>query len=112
MRAVSTLLLFPPEVSIVGVHLLGLIILGHHGIKKTLLLLLFLLSEIFIVKFKTMKRQYRQLNQATKDKISRSATGRAKTQQHKERIKQSMLRYWSTIQDKPQDLTMDDYLGR
>lgn len=42
MRAVSTLLLFPPEVSIVGVHLLGVIILGHHEIKKNSTTLTFL----------------------------------------------------------------------
>lgn len=59
-----------------------------------------------------MKRQFRELDQETKDKISRSTTGKSKTDQHKQHISQAMRKYWSQIPHKPTDLSMDDFLGK
>lgn len=58
---------------------------------------------------KKYKREYRQLSDETKSKISNSSKNKPKSELHKKHIQQSMLRYWSTVEDKP-DLSMDDYL--
>ena len=47
------------------------------------------------------KRQYRQLSDATKQKISNSLRGRMKSPQHSERISQGLKNYWETIPDAP-----------
>ena len=59
-----------------------------------------------------MRRQFRELDQKTKDKISRSTTGKPKTAQHKQNISQALRKYWSQIPHKPTDLSMDEFLGR
>lgn len=46
------------------------------------------------------KRQYRQLDDATKQKISASSRNKPKSFITKERIRQSMLQYWKTVPDK------------
>ena len=61
---------------------------------------------------KKYKRQYRELDDETKNKISTSAKNKSKSEIHKQRIQQSMLRYWSTVENKPNCLSMDDYLNR
>lgn len=61
---------------------------------------------------KKYKRQYRELSDETKSKISNSAKNKPKSEIHKQRIQQSMLRYWSTVENKPNGLTMDDYLNK
>lgn len=48
-----------------------------------------------------MKRIYRQLNDATKQRISQRLKGRTMTDTHKEAISQSMKAYWETIPNKP-----------
>lgn len=48
-----------------------------------------------------MKRIYRQLNDATKQRISQRLKGRTMTDTHKEAISQSMKAYWQTIPNKP-----------
>ena len=58
---------------------------------------------------KKYKREYRQLSDETKSKISNSSKNKPKSESHKQHIKQSMLRYWSTVENKP-NLSMDDYL--
>lgn len=50
------------------------------------------------------KRQYRQLNDDVKERISASTRNRPKTGQHKEHIRQGMLQYWQTVPDKEDDL--------
>ena len=60
---------------------------------------------------KNYKRQYRQLGDETKSKISTSAKNKPKSEEHKRRIQQSMLRYWQTEPNKPDSLSMDDYLN-
>ena len=51
------------------------------------------------------KRQWRELEDSTKDKISRALKGKRKSSYHKEHIRQSMLDYWQTVGHKP---TQDD----
>ena len=57
------------------------------------------------------KRIYRELDAETKQKISVSSKGKAKTSSHKEHISQAMKRYWSTVPSKPKTTTMDDYFN-
>ena len=56
------------------------------------------------------KRKYRQLSDETKSKISVSIKNKPKSALHRQHIQQSMLRYWSTVGNKPTDLPMNDYL--
>lgn len=51
----------------------------------------------------TGKRQYRQLDAATKQKISQSLKGRSKGMTHKEKISNGMREYWKTVPDKPDE---------
>lgn len=48
------------------------------------------------------KRQFRELSDETKEKISNSTRGRAKSAQHKQNISKGMIKYWETIPNKPQ----------
>lgn len=61
---------------------------------------------------KEYKRQYRQLSDETKNKISNSNKNKPKTEIQKQRIRQAMIQYWKTVPDKPHSLSMDDYLKR
>lgn len=47
------------------------------------------------------KRQYRNLNDEVKQKISTSTKGRAKSYDHKQHISQGMKKYWSSVPSKP-----------
>ena len=47
------------------------------------------------------KRQWRELEDSTKNKISRALKGKSKSSYHKEHIRQSMLNYWSQVEHKP-----------
>lgn len=49
-------------------------------------------------------RAYRQLNDATKQRISQKLRGRSMSDSHKEAISQSMKAYWATIPNKPQEI--------
>ena len=51
------------------------------------------------------KRKWRELEDSTKNKISRALKGKSKSSYHKEHIRQSMLDYWQTVGHKP---TQDD----
>lgn len=55
------------------------------------------------------KRIYRELNAETRQKISVSSKGKAKTCSHKEHISQAMKRYWAGIPNKPKDITTKQY---
>ena len=46
------------------------------------------------------KRQYRQLDDDTKQKISASSRNKPKSAEHKEHIRQGMVRYWQTVPNK------------
>ena len=55
---------------------------------------------------KEYKRQYRQLSDETKNR------NKQKTKKKKQRIRQAMIQYWKTVPNKPNSLSMDDYLKR
>ena len=58
------------------------------------------------------KRIYRELDDTTKEKISKTATGKRKSESHKQHLSQSMKRYWQGVPHKPKQTTMDDLIGR
>ena len=51
------------------------------------------------------KRQYRELSDETKSKISNSTRGRGKSFQHKQNISKGMTEYWKTVPNRPQPST-------
>ena len=58
------------------------------------------------------KRQWRELDDATRERISRSTQGKAKSEQHKQRISQALKDYWQTVPHRPQSgITMADLIG-
>ncbi len=58
------------------------------------------------------KRQWRELDDATRARISKSTQGKPKTEQHKQRISQAMKDYWQTIPHRPKSgITMSDLIG-
>jgi hypothetical protein len=58
------------------------------------------------------KRQWRELDDATRERISRSTQGKPKSEQHKQRISQAMINYWQQVPHRPQSgITMDDLIG-
>lgn len=50
-----------------------------------------------------MKRQFRELNDDTKQRISQSLKGRGLTDSHKQAISDGMRAYWATIPNKPSE---------
>ena len=66
--------------------------------------LLFLPILLFIEKHITImeyKRQYRDLPDEVKQKISASTKGKAKSYDHKLHISQGMKKYWSAVESRP-----------
>ena len=51
------------------------------------------------------KRQYRQLSDETKQKISQATANRPKSADHRAHISQAMKKYWEGVSNKPQPLT-------
>ena len=49
----------------------------------------------------TRKRQFRELSDETKAKISQAMRGRSKSITHKENISNGLKDYWKTIPNKP-----------
>lgn len=49
------------------------------------------------------KRQYRQLDDDVKQKISDSTRNRPKSEEHKEHIRQGMINYWQGVPDRPDE---------
>ena len=61
---------------------------------------------------KNYKRQYRELDDATKKKISAATRGKQKSELHKLHLSQAMLDYWKKIGHRPYpQTTMDDLIG-
>ena len=52
---------------------------------------------------KEYKRQYRELSDETKQKISNSSRNRPKSDQHKQHISQGMKDYWQNVPNRPYD---------
>lgn len=48
-----------------------------------------------------MKRQFRELSDETKAKISQTMKNRSKSMTHKEKISNSLKNYWRNIPNKP-----------
>lgn len=49
----------------------------------------------------TYKRQCRQMDDATKKKISQSLKGRSKSFTHVENIRNGLRKYWETVPNRP-----------
>lgn len=47
------------------------------------------------------KRQYRELDDDTKEKIRQSSKGKPKTADHKAHISRGMYKYWDSVPNKP-----------
>lgn len=47
------------------------------------------------------KRQYRQLDDTTKQKISQSLKGRTKSSTHAQAISDGLKKYWTTVPSQP-----------
>lgn len=47
------------------------------------------------------KRQYRELDDEVKMKISNSSRNKPKSEEHKQHIRQGMEKYWSTVPNNP-----------
>lgn len=47
------------------------------------------------------KRQYREIDDETKQKISYSSRNKPKSEQHKQHISQAMVDYWQTVPHRP-----------
>ena len=52
---------------------------------------------------KEYRRQYRELSDETKQKISNSSRNRPKSDQHKQHISQGMKDYWQNVPNRPND---------
>ena len=50
---------------------------------------------------KEYKRQYRELSDETKQKISNSSRNKPKSDQHKQHISQGMKNYWESVPANP-----------
>jgi hypothetical protein len=50
---------------------------------------------------KEYKRQYRELSDETKQKISNSSRNKPKSDQHKQHISQGMKSYWENVPTNP-----------
>lgn len=59
---------------------------------------------------KDYKRQYRELEDSTKQKISQSSRNKPKSETHKQHIRQAMIDYWGTVEHRPDETTMDDII--
>ena len=54
------------------------------------------------------KRIYRELDDATKEKISKSSQGKQKSASHRQHISQAMLKYWQGIPNKPKTTSTEE----
>ena len=61
---------------------------------------------------KNYKRQYREPDEATKKKMRAAASGKPKSEMHKQHISQSLTDYWRSVPHRPKSgITMDDLIG-
>ena len=57
------------------------------------------------------KRQYRELNDETKEKIAAANRNRPKSEIQKQRISQSMKQYWAGVPNRPASGNTTTYQG-
>ena len=63
---------------------------------------------------KNYKRQFRELSDEHKEKISQATKHKSKSFDHRRAISQAMKDYWRTVPHRPEDnedLSMDEYLN-
>ena len=64
---------------------------------------------------KHYKRQWRELSDRQRERLSQATRGRTKSDTHKQHISQAMKDYWEGVQHRPDSesghTTMDDFLG-
>ena len=64
---------------------------------------------------KDFKRQYRELSDEHRDKISQATVGKPKSAEHRLHISQAMKDYWRGVPHRPsgetEQTTMKDFLG-
>ena len=92
------------EEGTVGHKLFVVLILSASSAKKCSTILVFSSFPTTYWKRTTMKeykRQYRELDDETKEKIAASQRGRTKSQAHKQHISQAMTKYWQTVPHRP-----------
>lgn len=56
----------------------------------------------------TGKRQFRELSDETKAKISQSMRNKSKTSTHRENISNGLKNYWTTVPNKPTNEEVGD----
>ena len=56
------------------------------------------------------KRQFRELSDKTKDKISQSTKGKRKSFSHRQHLSQASTDYWKSVPSRGEHLTMQEYL--
>lgn len=57
------------------------------------------------------KRKFRELEDSTKQKISKASKGKAKSVNHRQHLSQALIRYWQGVPRRDEHLTMDEYFG-
>lgn len=58
----------------------------------------------------TYKRQFRELDDSTKQKISKASKGKTKSMSHREHLSQALKKYWDSVPSRSKDLSMQEYL--
>lgn len=61
---------------------------------------------------KNYKRQWRELSDEHKQKISQSTEGKPKSAEHRQHISQAMKDYWEGVPHRPEGISMDEFLGK
>jgi hypothetical protein len=68
-------------------------------------------KNTYLIIMKTYKRKYRELDVDVKKRISQSCKNLEKSSLHKQRLSQSLKKYWQGVPSRKDDLTMDEYFG-
>ena len=58
----------------------------------------------------TYKRQFRELDDSTKQKISKASKGKTKSMSHREHLSNALKKYWDSVPSRSKDLSMQEYL--
>lgn len=58
----------------------------------------------------TYKRQFRELDDSTKQKISKASKGKTKSMSHREHLSHALKKYWDSVPSRSKDLSMQEYL--
>lgn len=58
------------------------------------------------------KRQWRELSDEHKEKISRAVSNKPKSAEHRLHISQAMKDYWEGVPHRPAGISMNEFLGK